>query len=189
MELLMTPTSPFVRKVRVFARERGLVLTETPVSPLEDDSRLLEAHPLGRVPCLLDGLRSIVDSRVIVQHLGQGEDGRRTLEDRVLEAEADGIMDAGVAIVMERRRPVQTRSEDWIERQTLKIVRSLQTRPIFSVETPISVGALAFGCALGYIDFRLPEVLWREQRGELADLFSRLAQRPSFVETMPPADR
>jgi len=183
----MTPTSPFARKVRVFARERGLDLTETTVSPLDDDPRLLEKSPLGKVPALVDQDRCIADSRVIIHHLSPEEGAARPIEDRVLEAEADGIMDAGVAIVMERRRPGDVQSEAWIERQSSKIARALQTRPAFAVSEAPSVGVQAFGCALAYLDFRLPEILWRERRPDLADLFSRLALRPSFVETMPPA--
>jgi glutathione S-transferase len=46
---------------------------------------------------------------------------------------------------------------------------------------------IAVGCALGYLDFRFPEIAWRESQPNLARLYDKLLARPSFAETAPPA--
>ena len=46
---------------------------------------------------------------------------------------------------------------------------------------------VACGTALGYLDFRFPEIAWRGEYANLARLLTKLAARPSFVDTAPPA--
>ncbi|MFZ2294920.1 MAG: glutathione S-transferase C-terminal domain-containing protein, partial [Polaromonas sp.] len=46
-----------------------------------------------------------------------------------------------------------------------------------------SLSDVAVGCALGYLDFRFPEVNWRDAHPNLARLQEKLVQRPSFAET------
>jgi len=41
------------------------------------------------------------------------------------------------------------------------------------------------GVALGYLDFRFPEIGWREQYPNLAKLQDKLMQRQSFIDTRP----
>jgi glutathione S-transferase len=45
---------------------------------------------------------------------------------------------------------------------------------------------IAVGCALGYLDFRFPQIDWRRDHPNLARLHDKLAQRPSFADTLPP---
>ena len=45
---------------------------------------------------------------------------------------------------------------------------------------------VAVGCALGYLDFRFPQITWRERHANLARLSEKLAKRASFFETLPP---
>jgi hypothetical protein len=49
----------------------------------------------------------------------------------------------------------------------------------------LSLGDIAVGCTLGYLDFRFPEIDWRSGHPNLAKLYEKLAQRPSFVDTAP----
>ena len=45
---------------------------------------------------------------------------------------------------------------------------------------------VAVGCALGYLDFRFPELHWRGRHANLAHLLDdKLMQRPSFADTIP----
>ena len=53
--------------------------------------------------------------------------------------------------------------------------------------THLGLADIAVGCALGYLDFRNPEIDWRDRHPNLGKLFEKLAQRPSFVDTAPPA--
>jgi len=49
-----------------------------------------------------------------------------------------------------------------------------------------SISALAdvaVGCALGYLDFRFPQIDWRTDYPNLVRLHDKLMQRPSFADT------
>ena len=49
----------------------------------------------------------------------------------------------------------------------------------------LSLADIAVGCALGYLDFRFPQIDWRTEHPNLAKLYEKLAQRPSFADTIP----
>ena len=89
--------------------------------------------------------------------------------------------------------PSRQQNREWIERQTRKIVqgvaelsRELGERPWCSGET-YSLADIATGCALGYLDLRQPDLAWRVDYPNLVRLADKLAKRPSFAETAPPA--
>jgi len=46
---------------------------------------------------------------------------------------------------------------------------------------------VAVGSALGYLLFRFPSIAWQTQHPNLDTLYQKLMQRPSFIETAPPA--
>jgi len=50
----------------------------------------------------------------------------------------------------------------------------------------ISLADIATGCALGYLDFRFPQIGWRSQHLNLAKLADKLFARQSFIDTKPP---
>jgi glutathione S-transferase len=56
----------------------------------------------------------------------------------------------------------------------------------FCSGTHFSLADIAVGCALGYLDFRFPQIDWRSQHPALDKLHERLGQRSSFSETAPP---
>ena len=195
MELFCTPTSPFARKARILFRELGLGVTEVMVDPLANDPRLLEKSPLGKVPVLLTDRGVVQDSRVIGGYFARlaGQDAAQSgfPADEVLEATADGVLDVAVSVVMERRRSPDETSPGFVDRQLKRIARTLDAHAV-PASVPASAiptrGQIAFACVLGYLDFRLPEVLWRERREDLADWFADLARRPSFIDTLPPGN-
>ena len=49
----------------------------------------------------------------------------------------------------------------------------------------VSLADIAVGCALGCLDFRIPDLEWRSKHPALVALAARLAQRPSFATTVP----
>ena len=50
----------------------------------------------------------------------------------------------------------------------------------------LALADIAVGCALGYLDFRFPELDWRGRHANLAHLLDdKLMQRPSFADTIP----
>ena len=128
MQLLISPASPFVRKVRVLIRETGLLseVEEVDVSttPFASDPTVLAANPMGKIPALIrnDG-PAIYDSRVITRflddHAKAGLYPQSSLWDMLtLEATADAIMDAAVSMAYEvRLRPEAEQSSNWVEAQ------------------------------------------------------------------------
>ena len=70
MKLIGSLASPYVRKVRVVMAEKKLDYALELEDAWAGDTRIAEANPLGKVPCLLmeDG-SAIYDSRVIAEYL------------------------------------------------------------------------------------------------------------------------
>ncbi|WP_417720746.1 glutathione S-transferase family protein [Salipiger sp.] len=193
-DLLFSPTSPFVRKVRVVAAETGTELTHTPAtaSPLESRAEITAANPLGKVPALrIPGGETLYDSPVICRYLGEGTavyptgaDGWRALR---REALADGLMDAALLARYETAlRPEALRWSDWTEGQMGKVANALvaMEADVRTVATP-DIGDIATGCALGYLDFRYAALDWRATHPRLADWAEPLLARPSFRDTAP----
>ena len=51
----------------------------------------------------------------------------------------------------------------------------------------VDIGTIAFGCALGYMDFRFPDVDWRAQAPRSAEWFEAFNRRASMQATLPTA--
>ena len=205
MRLIGAVTSPYVRKVRVVLAEKKLDYRFVPEDVWADDTQIAAANPLGKVPCLvMDGQDAVFDSRVIVEYLDTlspvgkliPPSGRQRVEVKTWEALADGLMDAAILARLERTWPGRTegeRSEAWIARQMKKVDdalaamdRGLGDKPWCAPAVHITLADIAVGCALGYLDFRFPELDWRERHPNLARLLDdKLMQRPTFAETAP----
>lgn len=199
MQLISSTASPFVRKVRVLLHETGLIdqIPEIPVktSPMATAPEVAAANPVGKIPALLrDEGPAIYDSRVICRYLDDHAEAglyshSRLWEVLTLEATADGIMDAAVAMVYERRfRPENVQSDDWVDAQWGKIARSLDALEgmrMSHLRGPLDMGQVAIGCALGYLDFRHDDRGWRLGRGQLDDWYASFAERPSMKATAP----
>ena len=200
MKLIGILTSPYVRKTRIVLSEKKIgyefVLTDLGVP----DNIATQFNPLGKVPCLvLDDGKTLYDSSVIVDYLDTltpfnrllPEDRHARTEVKCWEALADGIMDAAVLVRLEGKRPVAAQSQDWISLQTGKVhagLRALASQlgeNTFCHDNTFSLADIAVGCALGWLDFRFPEIAWRKQYPNLAALSERLSKRPSFQETRP----
>lgn len=69
MILFGASVSPFVRKVLMFAAEKGIALEHRPLSPHADDPQFKAVSPLGKIPALLDGDYSLADSTAIISYL------------------------------------------------------------------------------------------------------------------------
>jgi len=202
MKLIASLTSPYVRKVRIALADKKIEYELFELSPWAPDTSVPEWNPLGKVPVLaLDGGTLLYDSRVIVEYLDSvspvsrliPEPARQRIAVKKWEALADGICDAASAIVLESRRPQRQQSKTWVERQQQKIAlgvaelaRELDERPWCSGDA-YTLADIATGCALGYLDFRHPDIEWRNDYPNLARHAEKLAKRPSFSETLPPA--
>lgn len=69
MKLYGSSLSPFVRKVLVFAAEKGLELELVPTVFGQPDATFLETSPFGKIPGFADGDFKISDSTAIVTYL------------------------------------------------------------------------------------------------------------------------
>jgi glutathione S-transferase len=204
MKLLGSLTSPYVRKVRIVMAEKKLDYQLV----LEDvwaSDAIVKANPLGKVPCLImEGGEAVFDSRVIVEYVDTlspvgrliPASGRERAEVRTWEALADGMLDASILARLEQTwsgRGDSQRSPAWVDRQMGKVgaaiiamAQGLGDKP-FAAGIHFSLADIAVGCALGYLDFRFPQLDWRRPHPNLARLANKLAQRQSFIDTLPPA--
>ncbi len=203
MKLIGALTSPYVRKVRVVMAEKKLDF-QLVLEDVWNSDAILEANPLGKVPCLvMEGGESIFDSRVIVEYLDTlspvgkliPPSGRERAEVRSWEALADGIQDAAILARLEatwKGRTAEQRSQAWIDRQLSRVdsgvaaMARLLGEKAWCHGNHFSLADIATGCALGYLDFRFPQIDWRERHPNLAKLSTKLQARASFSDTAPP---
>jgi glutathione S-transferase len=204
MKLIGSLTSPYVRKVRVVMAEKKLDFQFT-LEDVWDNDAILKSNPLGKVPCLvMEGGEAIFDSRVIVEYLDTlspvgkliPPSGRERTEVRTWEALADGLLDAAILARLEAQwkgRQDGERSQVWIARQMSRVVATVKAMSEGLGDKPYCAGTyftladVAVGCALGYLDFRFPQIAWRSEYPNLQKLVDKLASRQSFIDSAPPA--
>ncbi|HMM70851.1 MAG TPA: glutathione S-transferase, partial [Rhodocyclaceae bacterium] len=200
MKLIGTPTSPYVRKVRIVLAEKKIDYDWIVETPWQPGSTLSSLNPLGKIPILqFDDGATLFDSRVIVDYLDAVAPNNRliptTNRDRIQvkrwEALADGVCDAASSALLEGRRPDGERSDSWITRQRGKVATAVAAMSAdlgdhtWCHGNGMTLADVAVGCALGYLNFRFPDIEWRPAYPNLARLADKLAQRPSFADTGP----
>ena len=203
LKLIGAKTSPYVRKVRIVMAEKKLDYQFVEENVWAAETSIAEANPLGKVPCLiLDAGEALFDSRVIVEYLdilspvGRliPASGRERAEVKTWEALADGLLDASILARLEATwvgRTEAQRSQAWIDRQLGKVHDSLKAMSTGLGDKPFCSGIhltlsdIAVGSALGYLDFRFPEINWRDAHPNLAKLQEKLMQKQSFIDTVP----
>lgn len=200
MKLRHSHTSPYARKVMVAALETGLAsrITLVDTNPWAAETDLMRDNPLYKIPCLItEGGEALYDSPVICEYLDSLHDGVRLIPPTggarwtVLrrQALADGIMDAAILRRVELTQKAEAhRSIDWLARQSRTMMAALDTldEEADSLGAAVTLGHIAIGCALGYIDFRFPDDQWRKGRRRLARWFEQFAARAAMIETSPP---
>ncbi|MBI0538007.1 glutathione S-transferase family protein [Roseomonas sp. KE2513] len=198
MRLHWSPRSPFVRKVMVAAHELGLadrirtVRTVVRMGTLNAD--LAPENPLSKIPTLvLDDGRVLFDSLTIIEYLddlaGGGRlvpagDARWTAMTR--HALGNGLLDLLILWRNERDKPPGTRTQEWLDSFAAKTAATLdhleRDAPSLA-ETPLCIGQIAIGCALSYLDFRFPDLPWRDRHPVLAGWHAGFSARPSARAT------
>ncbi len=200
MNLLYSPASPYARKVLVLAHETGqadaiTVQGATP-SPTAGAPDVTAHNPLGKVPALiLDDGSCLYDSRVICEFLDARSKGPRLFPEGearwdalVRQALADGLLDAALITRYERvLRPEGLRWDAWDAGQIGKIEAALDRIEAVVADMPVlDIGTVAIACALGYLDYRYPDLAWREGRPATAAWYAVFEGRPSMTATEPP---
>lgn len=198
MRLRYSPTSPYVRKVVATAIETGLEsrIERIPTNVWDAGTDIAEDNPLGKIPTLItDSGHILYDSPVICEYLDSLHDGpnlfpsaggaRWTALRR--QALADGILDAGIGRLLESRRPEGERSTTWPERYSGVVTRGLDALEgdASDLQDRITIGHIAIGCMLGWLDFRYPDEDWRPDRPALRDWHEEFSARLSLTSTVP----
>lgn len=203
MKFYWSPTSPFVRKVTVTARELGLferlTVIQTSVNPTAPNHELARSNPLMKLPVLAtdDGL-TLFESSLICQYLDSLHEGPRLIpasgrarwETLRLEALADGILEAALLVRYEELvRPVALRHAEWCAGQAAKVLNGLDQleQEVASFPAALSLGTIAVGCALGWLEFRQPVGEIRASRPRLFAWYDIVRIRSSFVASVPVA--
>lgn len=196
MKLLYQTHSPYARKALVFAHEAGLAdqveVMHHETSPLRRNEAVFAANPLGKVPVLLrPGLSALFDSDVICAYLdtlhgkrklipAEGEPRWQALR---LQAVAQGLADAGIAIRWEtQRRPKELRYAPLRDGYVEKLLAAYDwLNDELVAETPLHVGHIALATTLSWLEFR--ELPTFRQRPRLARWFEEFSHRPSMLAT------
>ena len=197
MKLYGNAASPFARKCRVIAHELGLKLEEVRTLPMQD-TEFRRVNPLGLIPALqLDDGSVLMDSPVICEylnHVGGGKffPGRSVWRHSTgrwkalaLQALGDGLADAAVAwVILGRENPppeaIRTR-----RKETVQATLDALERTKFAKDP--TIGEISVACAIGYVEFRMPDLDWKSSRPKLADWYARFCEYPSMKATQPAA--
>ena len=197
MILRSSPPSPFGRKVKIAAAILGLAdqITIETADANDANDTLRTQNPLGKIPALIieDGT-VIYDSRVIAEYLNdmaQGEkiipaSGKERFDALCLQALADGIMDAALLQVYEKRmRPEEKWHQPVLDYQADKVSRALavlESGTMVLHHTP-TIGEIALACALGYLDLRF-DGGWRAAHPQLVEWLNAFSSAvPAFEKT------
>ncbi len=201
MRIIGTSTSPYTRRVRVVALEKGIAHEFVALGPMIDSASVQAANPLGKIPVLeRDDGSCLIDSPLITEYLDSLTESPRVLPGnpaqraaaRQFEAIADGVLDAAILVRMESLRPEPLRSQEWISWQEGKVQRGLAHLDAVlkgrhrCVGDELTVADIAVACCVAYLEFRFADGDWRRRYPHAGKLLTDLAGRPAFVATPMP---
>jgi glutathione S-transferase len=162
------------------------------------DPEFRRINPLGKIPVLvLEDGSVLFDSPVICEYLnhrggGKFFPGNNIFKQNngrwkagVLQALGDGICDAAVAYVILGREA--TPPEAWRARQMETVIAGLDVAERMSFAKDPTIGEIAIACAIGYVEFRLPDLDWKSSRPKLAAWYARMCEYPAMKATEPKA--
>ena len=192
MKLLLTKRSPYARKVRVIAIEKGITLDLIDEDLQKKSQRLLDANPLGKVPTLiLDNGGVVFDSPIICQYLDGLNDKPPMIPREAIErievlkweAFADDLTSTAINLYMERIRHANDFHKDFTTTLEKNIMIAYgYTGKNLSQLKKFDLASIAVACAIGYIHFRLPHL---KVQDELYSWFEEISKRPSMIQTIP----
>jgi glutathione S-transferase len=196
MRLYGTTTSPYVRRVRIVARECGVRCELLDTSTDAGQAALRAVSPIGKVPVAeLDG-RTIYDSRAIVEWLtttrGWGE--LAPPRDRFAALNQlnaiDGALDAGIHRFYLARDGVRLDGIPVAERELARLGAILDWAAAELdagwIGRELGMTEVALIGLLDWLEFRAVEPLaWTRRPGPLAAFRAAHRDRPSLVATRP----
>jgi len=197
LKLYSNAASPFARKCRVIAHELGLKLEEIRTLPMQEPE-FRRINPLGKIPALvLDDGSVLIDSPVICEYLNHTGGGKffpgmsiwRHNSGRWkalgLAALGDGIADAAVAwVIMGREATVPEAAR---QRQMQTVLAGLDALERVRFAKDPTIGEISVACAIGYLEFRMPDLDWKAPRPNLSAWYAKFCEYPSMKATVPAA--
>jgi len=197
MKLFYSPTSPYVRKVRMVILEKGLtdLIEIDERSPYDLEDELIAANPLCKVPALvLEDGSTLFDSPVVCEYLDSLKPTSKLMPEGAarwsvmrMVALADGMTDAAYNARMESMRPDADQSATDMAAQRARIMRGITA--LDAGELPgtdvLDLGTIALAASLGYTDLRHDDLNWRDGHPALAAWMGEFSKRPSFQATIP----
>jgi glutathione S-transferase len=205
MILHWSPRSPYVRKVMIAIAELGLQdrvrTVRTVAGGTVPHLELMKINPLGKIPTLeLPDGGVLYDSPVILEYLDSLHVGPKlfpaALPERLValrrHALGQGMLDAALALLGEGFRPAERQSRPHMDLWRGKLVASvdaLEQEAAALAASGFTVGHLAIGVALGYLDFRFSSMAWRDGHAALAAWHEAFNARPAVRANMPVDDR
>ncbi|HJR56548.1 MAG TPA: glutathione S-transferase N-terminal domain-containing protein [Rhizomicrobium sp.] len=197
MKLYSNTASPFGRKCKIVAHELGLALEIVKTLPMQEPE-FRRINPLGKIPALVvDDGSVLFDSPVICEYLNQRGGGKffptdtiwkaaaNRWKSQVLHALGDGISEAAVSYIIMGREAVPP--ENHRARQLATIQAGLDAAERAKFSNPATIGEIAIACAIGYVEFRLPDLDWKSSRPKLSAWYAAFRERPSMQATFPAA--
>lgn len=195
MKLLHTPRSPYARKVRVVAIEKGIELELVSEDLVNKSPGLVKANPLGKIPALiLDNGQTIFDSPVICEYLDHlkpkpaltPKDPEKRFAVLALAAAADGLMDVTVAMFMEKVRHPKDFNAAFIAANEITVKRCFvyfdgQMEQL----KELNIASIGLASAIGYLNFRMPQLWQTTDYPRLARWYEKFSKRLSMKETVP----
>jgi glutathione S-transferase len=197
LTLYSASASPFGRKVKIAASLLGLsdtikVLALNTSDP-NDPLRAKNPNPLGKIPCLVseEGM-ALYDSAVIVDYLDFRAGGGKLIPPEpsaryralVQQALADGLMEAALLLVYEKRyRAAEHHEQKWMNLQAAKVENALGAFAAAPPQGPRDIGHIATACALGYLDLRFDGQWRRAHPGLVGWLDAFASSVPAFAAT------
>ncbi|MFL5334872.1 MAG: glutathione S-transferase family protein [Geminicoccaceae bacterium] len=199
MRLHWSPRSPFVRKVMVAAHELGLAdriqRVRTVVRMTQPNPDLLPENPLSKIPTLVlaDGT-VLIDSVVICEYFdalaGGGilfpPSGRERWTALARHALGNGLLDILILWRNERDKPEAKQLPELLDSFALKTRTALDRLERDAPDLAAArfgIGHIAIGCCLSYLDFRFPDLDWRDGRPALAAWHEGFCARSSAQAT------
>jgi glutathione S-transferase len=204
MKLHWSPRSPFVRKVMIVAYEVGLAdrlqCVRTVAAMMKPHPELMIDNPLSKIPTLvLDDGTVLYDSAVICEYFDGLHDGPKlfppSFGERMIalrrQALGDGLLDALILWRGENMRPAEQQSPPYLlsfAARNAATLAALEREALEFESSAFSIGHIAIGCALSYLDFRFADQEWRKDHPRLAVWHRTFLTRASVRATEPVDD-
>jgi len=197
MQLLLSPTSPYARAIRIALMLKGLddECTVGWVDPASDTPELVQANPMSRVPTLLlDDGTALTETALILQYLDRRAPhpplipSANANSELALAGRALAMLDAALWIMNNRKYLGATANDNALGERRMETLKrtlaSFKETPPRAVGQVVGMGQLLLQVAIEYLEFRLPELKATKTSG-LGDWGKPLRKLEAFQLTEP----